>query len=93
MRAAIELAIDLSVKRHDRAIQPARHFEDVALVTPQKSATFRDIRDIWGTPFFRPLKKSPWSSQARQPHRSPRPQRWTCPFTSSPALHFARHPP
>jgi hypothetical protein len=26
--------------------------ENVALVTAKKSATFRDIRDIWSTPFF-----------------------------------------
>jgi hypothetical protein len=26
---------------------------NVALLTPQKSATFRDIRDMWSTPFFR----------------------------------------
>jgi hypothetical protein len=31
-----------------------RQYPDVALVTPQKSAPFRDIRDIWRTPAFRP---------------------------------------
>jgi hypothetical protein len=35
--------------------RPMSQTSNVALVTPPKSATFRDIRDIWSTPFLLPI--------------------------------------
>ena len=55
--------------------------ENVALVAPPKSATFRDIRDIWSTPFL----------QAHAAHRQAEkmshfePKRATCRVIAIPA--------